>query len=262
MKRILSQSQGKIIAFALSGAIASGCGFPSLAQVPANSRLDSEPIVFFAPDLTRRGRPGGRRGAASRGGCQTVIAPEQLVALVPKTAIGKTVEEYPTVWLSIPFSSKDFHSLEFILNDSNGKMVYETLWHSTETLPGLVSFTLPPTIEPLEVGRTYDWYVTVYCQNPEQVEAESIFVGGSIVRVAPSAELQEDLTAATTERGKAVALARHGVWYDALAAIGKLQTEDSARTDWQHLLAAIGLDELASQLRVDCCRSSEQSAPE
>jgi len=263
MKQISLRHRGTILAVALACGIAGGYSTSSLARTPqtgpANSRLDGEPMIFLAPDLTRQGRPIRRSGAASRGGCPSEIDPEKLIALIPETSVGLTVQANPTIWLSLPFSPAEFHSLEFVLNHESGETVYETMLRADETRPGVVSFALPKTENSLEVDRVYNWFVTVHCQSPEQIDGQPIFAGGSILRVSPSDELNGDLTAATTERGKAVVLARHGIWYDALGAIARLHPEDSTQEDWRQLLAAIGLDELASQPLVDCCEPSEQA---
>lgn len=246
---------------ALIGAIASG--IPARAQTtftrPNSNAASLDSIVFVAPDLSGKGRPGDRSGGASRGGCQANVNPQELVALVPDTktnpSVGLTVDAHPTFWFNVPYAADKLHALEFVLLDEQERTVYQTQLAEIAPLPGIVSFRLPETTTPLAVGETYKWLIKVYCEEPQLDDPETplIFMGSSIIRVAPTPDLEDELKVARTERERAFIYARRGIWYNALTEIGNLRRTGSATADWENLLGKIDLDGIAAKPLVDCC---------
>ncbi|MGD2181244.1 DUF928 domain-containing protein [Lusitaniella coriacea] len=243
--------------FVLVCAIALSLNTPLAAQT--NSSTTEDDIEFSAPpELTRRGRSRNRRGKRSRGGCSTSVDAKQLTAIVPIVSAGLTLDGYPTFWAYIPYPTGDYHSIEFELFDERGNSIYVTQFAQTLDLPGIVSFRLPRTIEPLEVGKEYDWSVSVYCQAPESGEQPTpvIWVSNAIQRVEPNDELKKDLAGAIAEREQAIVYARHGLWYDTLTKLGSLRRLGLANGEWEQLLRdrEVNLSDLIPQPIIDCCR--------
>lgn len=253
--------QKTTLTLALIGAIASG--IPAGAQTPLarpnSSAASLDPVVFVAPDLSGKGRPGDRRGGASRGECPANINPRELVALVPDTktspSAGLTVDAHPTFWFNIPYAAREFYAIEFILLDEQENTVYQTRLSDIAPLPGIASFRLPETAAPLEVGETYKWIVKVQCKEPQPDDPETppIFTRSSIIRVAPAPDLEDKLAIASTARERALIYARQGIWYNALTEIGNLRRTGSAESEWENLLSDIELKEIAAKPLVDCC---------
>lgn len=260
MSAIYRLRWGKLGTFVLACAIALSLNIPLAAQT--NSSNSEDDIEFSAPpELTRRGRSRNRRGKRSRGGCTTAVDARQLTAIVPSVSAGFTLEDYPTFWAYIPYPSGDYHAIEFELFDDRGNTVYVTQFEETLALPGVVSFRLPHASKPLEVGKEYDWSVTVYCQDPDSAEQPTpvIWVTNAIQRIEPSDELKKELAGAIAEREQAIVYARHGLWYDTLTKLGNLRRLGLAEAEWEQLLRdrEVNLSDLAAHPIIDCCRPGE-----
>jgi peptidoglycan hydrolase-like protein with peptidoglycan-binding domain len=243
--------------------------------LPANGVVDPATRRAFWRNLSRqrrikmqganRGAPGQREAAGTRAGrCPTVDS--ALTALVPATqetlAQGKgrtsaltpaesvsalTLAEYPSFWFYVPYSPDALHSASFVLLDDKDNYVYKTTLTLSET-PGIVSFRLPSTAEPLEIGKPYRWYFLIPCdpQNPSR----SVFVNGWVQRVAPIPALMSQLETATP-RERVALYAAAGIWHEAqtiLAELRRTYPQNAAiAADWSALLQSIGLEELAQK---------------
>jgi hypothetical protein len=85
-----------------------------------------------------------------------------------------TTSELPTFWFYVPYSAA--LPGEFVLQEEADRTVNQTSLTLSGT-PGVVSLSLPPTAEPLEIDKRYHWYFTVNC------DSETIaFVHGWIQR--------------------------------------------------------------------------------
>lgn len=223
------------------------------ATLPANPARASR---FVPPPLPRRGAPGGHpQGGASRGNCP--VASPQLTALVPilpKTpdrpdvtpVWALTVSDRPTFWFYVPYPLTGDLAMEFVLQDEQGKYLYQTPLAQSGSTPGVVSVTLPATVSPLEVGKRYHWYFLIYC-----TPSNPMFVDGWIER-KPNASSQPILS-----REQAQRYAANGIWYDALTTLAQLRRQkpkDSTLTqDWTNLLQSAGLGAIAPASIADCC---------
>lgn len=259
MYKIYSLPQRKIAAIALAWAIAGGIFCPVRANPDLSGKGspgDRDSGASFSviyntpPDLSQGGRPGDRRGAAGRGICSSNVNPERLVTLVPKTIKGLTAEKFPTFWFAVPYSADNFHTVEFVLVDDRDEDVYRTEIPPTEELPGLVSVTLPKTTPELETNRTYNWFVTVYCEDPQQDEPQRIFAKGAIERIELDSAIAQELATAD-EQQKAVLYGKHGLWYEMLDQLVTLRRQGQAQENWQKVLEAVELEELSSQAIID-----------
>lgn len=243
--------------------------------LPANGVVDPATRRAFWRNLSRqrriqmqganRGAPGQRAAAGTRAGrCPAVDS--HLTALVPATkenldsdqgrtsaltplesVLGLTVTEYPTFWFYVPYSPDNVHSAEFVLLDDKDNYVYQKTLKLSEA-PGVVSFRLPSTAKPLEIGKSYRWYFLIPCD--PQKPSRSVFVNGWVQRIAPSPALMSQLKTATP-RERVALYADAGIWHEAqttLAELRRTEPNDAAiAADWSELLQSVGLEELAQK---------------
>ncbi|MEQ8754041.1 MAG: DUF928 domain-containing protein [Coleofasciculus sp. G1-WW12-02] len=239
---------------------------PTQSQ-PINSASNTpslQDMLEFNLDLSGRGRPGDRTGGASRSLCGAGKTGEPLFALIPDTNLGLTVEEHPTFWFYIPDGANKFHSMKFALWSDQGEKLYETTYRVTNTLPGVISISLPPTTPALKENQYYNWIFTVYCEDPQRASVSTdpkrVRVRGSIQRVPLTAELKQGLNSVVTPRDRAVIFARNGIWFDSITLIGNLRRTQTANralaADWTNLLEDIELEAIASQPITECCSAS------
>lgn len=232
---------------------------PISAQTP-HSPTTTSSLSFV--DLTGRGRPGNRngQGAASRGlSCNKDIPASQLVALIPQSNLGLTVDDYPTFWFYNPYTANKFHSLVFQLYPLQGDSpVYQKQVLASQTSPGIIRLTLPKTASSLVVDHDYQWTLRVYCENPAEEQATQVYVQGMIRRIPVNPELEEALKAAKNPQEQAAIYAKQGIWYNALTILGNLRlTASEVSEDWITLLEDVDLKAIASKPMVDCCRLEE-----
>ena len=200
------------------------------------------PLNYF--QVPPKGAPGKRQDEGSdRGLCPTVDV--GVTALVPPTNIGLTISEHPTFWFYIPYSDRQEKATDFVLLDENKNIVYQTSLQFDAT-PGTVGITLPANSPALEVGKKYQWTFSYIC-NPNNA-AEDALVRGYVERVAPSLEVTQELQAATTPEKRLAIYGQNGFWHDAITLLGELLlgAPDKFQRDWQSLLEAIGLEEIAN----------------
>jgi hypothetical protein len=219
----------------------------SESYLPLKS-IDQSQVIYNAPppDL---GNPDGRqRGGASRGPCRNY---ESLTALVPLTdgkVWGLTASAHPTVWFYLPHPITTDTSIEFTVQDRSDHIVYNTRFTLSETPAGLMQIALPATATPLEVGKSYQWTLAIYCDAARPFA--SVSVSGSIQRVELNPARHTQIEAATPlEQARGYAAA--GIWYDALNALATLHPTAAQHpqflTIWTELLRQGNLDTVATQ---------------
>ena len=212
---------------------------------PAKQPQEREEIVFNLPTPPSVGIPQGRhKGGGSRNYCHNQ---QNLTALVPinnKIVWGKTTATHPEFLFYLPQGSE----IEFVLQDETDNYVYFT---SRQILPerkGIVSISIPQTATPLENQKTYQWTLSVSCNNND---SESfVYVQGSMEKVALEPKINTQLQTAN-ELEKAVIYAREGIWYDAIATLAQLRQDNPDDTQinsmWNELLEQVDLTEISSQ---------------
>jgi len=215
-----------------------------LSGLAVAPRTGAEP--FQPPN---RGLPGRREGAATRG-C-VLGHPSRLMALLPDTNLGLTTEAYPTFFWYMPRSQARF--VEFSLYQTNQEGDRQLIYSSTLSVTseaGIARVSLPTHsgLPPLAVGQDYQWSVAIIC-NPNNRRGD-LRVDGWVHRIEPEPDLAQAL--ATADRSEQVSLyARHGIWFDAVAALAELQLaapEDAElQGRWQELLESVGLEAIAEQ---------------
>jgi hypothetical protein len=233
---------------------------PSQASEPSSDSAIAQSLQATG----KRGRPNKRRGTATQGpacGSDQSTKSNLLTAIVPRfDTESLTLEPRPTFWFYIPYETKGFHSVKFVLKDMTGKPVYTSNLQTTNTLPGVVSFSLPSSTKELVPNQPYNWMLTLYCQDPESATGSSnnFFVQGAIVRVSATAEVQKALEAATTPQAKLSVYTSSNLWFDAVTELGNHRRTGTGNstltTAWNELLEKLDLPDIASKPVVNCCK--------
>jgi hypothetical protein len=166
-----------------------------------------------------------------------------LTLLLPSTKLGLTVSPHPTFMVYVPQTSASV--VVFTLENQQGEGIYKTKLDLKET-PGIVSFSLPETEPPLEIGKDYKWVVSMVCQPAGPTDP---FTEGVVRRIQPNPALVSQLDRAKPF-DQVVLYAKSGVWYEAandLAILRKSQPQDpELTTAWKELLRSVGLDAISS----------------
>ncbi|MDX2215960.1 MAG: DUF928 domain-containing protein [Oculatellaceae cyanobacterium bins.114] len=197
---------------------------------------------YVPPD---RGAPGRREGGGTRGNCLRGEPP--LIALIPSTNFGTTLEARPTFYWNVPPTASPL--AEFVLLDAEDNEVYRSTFQLSGD-PGIMAFSLKDQANApdLEIGKDYHWYFSLICDPDDR--SGDIFSEGWIQRIAPPTTLTSQL-AATAEGDRPRVYAQAGIWYDALNSMANLrQTQPrnpEIATQWTTLLRSVGLDTLAEQ---------------
>jgi hypothetical protein len=199
-------------------------------------------------------KPGGERGCPS-------VAQKPLTALVPVTKEadgtqlhwGLTTKERPTFWFYVPYELKSIRSAKFSLRNQAKQTVYETPVTLTGA-PGVISISLPSTAPPLEINNWYQSYlfIDISCEPNAPLEKDS--AQGWVKREALAPALKSELDNATTPQQRAMLYAKHGVWYEVVMTLAELSRTDPKDAEWTKLLQSVGLDAIASEPIVNCCK--------
>ena len=221
-----------------------------------NGQLNQSLIFAAPPPPPDIGEPGKRAEAGSRGCGQDInklqtSSQKRLTALVPvysksELVFGTTIREHPSFLFYVPYAS-DFASGEFVLEDeAENQTIYKTPLTGT---PGVVNLHLLSKAAPLEIGKRYRWYFNIYCNKDKQIIAN---VEGYVKREQLKPTLKTQLEKATP-RQQVNLYAANGIWYEALSAANELRRTNSQDTSWTALLKAVGLNDFATEPKVECC---------
>lgn len=233
----------------------------TLSQPLSNQQnIQETQIIFNDPTPPSQGSPSGRqRGGASRGPCREF---ETLTALVPaKNGIisGKTTSDRPTFWFYLPKQLTEQTPVEFFVYDANDNKVYNTHFTAPGTRSGLIKLTIPDTAKSLEVGKTYSWTFSIYCDPASPSKA--VFVEGTIQRVNPDPNLQNRLQTATSIEQVSL-YAANGIWFEALNTLANLYQTNSGQksiaTAWISLLQQAKLESLTQIPFTPCCTPEQR----
>ncbi|MDF5729590.1 MAG: DUF928 domain-containing protein [Rhizonema sp. PD38] len=218
--------------------------------------------IFVLPKIPPQLSPisGRRAGMGSRDECPAVAT--ALTALVPLQGVQKvgkqtdesmigivgasTASERPTFWFYVPYT-QDLANLssEFILQNSMGKDVYRNAI-ALPPKPSVIGIPLPNTVTPLEVGKTYHWYLKVHCQ---QTASVPVYVEGDIQRVNLDSRVMQQLAAADPQK-KIIIYAKEGIWFEALTMLAQKRLSNSndasVKEAWQSLLQSVNLGNIAT----------------
>jgi Domain of Unknown Function (DUF928) len=233
-------------------------------SLTANSREKSnQSLIFVAPPPPQDiGEPGKRAEAGSRG-CEqdvkkplTSVSQKRLTALVPayskpELVFATTIAEHPSFWFYLPYSSS-FAYGEFVLEDeAQNQTIYKT---SLTQTPGVVNLRLPSQATPLEMDKRYRWYFNIYCKKDNRIIAD---VEGYVKREQLNSALKAQLKKATLSQ-RVTLYAANGIWYEALSTANELRRTQPQDNSWAALLHTVGLKEIATEPKVECCNLENQ----
>jgi Domain of Unknown Function (DUF928) len=195
------------------------------------------------------GAPRQASGGASRVGNlnpSTVAAsgPAALIAVLPQSFYGTTLSERPTMMVYLPASNAQ--EAVFSLKDEAGNMQHQM------TIPvagksGLIAVKLPANAPALAVGKNYQWFLGLKLDG--QLSPSTPYVDGWIQRIQPSTELTTALQQKNLLK-QAEALGKNGVWYDCVATMATLRTNQPENVtiikQWEELLSSVSLKEIVT----------------
>jgi hypothetical protein len=205
------------------------------------------------------------RGAGGRGRCPTTGIP--LTAIVPtknQYTGGLTLEEHPILWFYVPYySSKELSSAKLVLLDAEKNIVFQKKVRLPDT-PGIIKLRLPYE---LAINKTYIWYFSIICDLQKPTRNPS--VKGWIQRVEPTRDLIQQLERIdqqkddlTKQQQKYLAYIQNNIWYETLTNLAESRRNDplerTFHDDWDALLNALDMPELAQEPIVNCCTLEEK----
>lgn len=218
-----------------------------------------EQITLKSPGQDRLNQleitPGNRIEDYPATRCQGYHPPIPLIALIPPSTLGVTLDEYPTLYFYIPEVNLKNVQVEFSLYNQD----LDTILYEQEiTLPDsdtIVAVDLgnAPDLPALEVNKPYFWSLSIIFDPFDR--SDSTYVTGWIQRITPNPQLNQQLNRATPEAKPAI-YANHGIWYETLESLVQLrcsQPDNSTfSSNWQSLLEQVGLSEIATKPLAQC----------
>ncbi|WP_017315035.1 DUF928 domain-containing protein [Mastigocladopsis repens] len=235
-----------IVSFILALIFFISCPSPVLAQNKNPFQVVLEGIQSLFAPRTTKGAPVGRvRGGAGRGRCPTLASLESnepgidalpLSALVPtisnrlnrdveqlaksvssEIVWSKTTEAYPSFWFYIPYvyEESELEYAKFVILDEDKHIVTGPIFFQLpdKTVvagkPSLAKFTLPRNEKPLVIGKQYNWYFSIVCN--ERKPSRNPSVTGWIQRVGLRILAPKDY----------MYYAKQGIWYDTVTRLAE-----------------------------------------
>lgn len=200
-----------------------------------------------------RGTPPTRQGTGTRGDCGQPAGLPPLTALVGSDR-PETVSIRPVFWVYIPYRPKEIASAEFSLQDGENDVLRASLTLPAST-PGVVGISLPETVKPLQVGKSYRWYVEVMCSNQRKLSSPPS-VTGLVKRVEPPASFKTELQQVGRSGDRAgviisrtLVLSKYGFEFDVLNELAQYRINDPQSSvvsgKWGELLYDVGLESVA-----------------
>lgn len=221
---------------------------PTLAQSSPPPATDpAEALLISSRAYTPPAGSQSSGGASTGGGVRGCGA--EMLALAPAfTSPGQTFAERPTfVWY---IGEVPTDRLNFTLFHQSAAGESEVFSQDlTAAAPGYQAFTLPAEAAPLQVGETYRWVTTLYCE--EATNDVMRWIEADVSIVEPPASLPLLDTVAPTPWQKGLRFARAGYWYDALAQVYAGDTADARALRQALLLDVADLAETADSSSSD-----------
>ncbi|MEL6938998.1 MAG: DUF928 domain-containing protein [Cyanobacteria bacterium J06598_1] len=218
------------------------------------------PIEFNPGRSLNPGRPRGRRrGGGSRGSCQAALpltaiayADSRMVEElgVPRTdeiVGGLTVQPNPILWFYLPAPVQEMGA-ELVVTDSQEQVAFLGTLNGETERDGIVGLKIPA---PLETGETYQWFLTVDCD-----ETERMTVNGWVERTVVGLDATRTLAQATA-RNRVALSASYGFLQDAVSEMVQLRyfelDDELVQQDWEQMLATLELSDLSDVPVLPCC---------
>ncbi|HEY9727019.1 MAG TPA: DUF928 domain-containing protein [Chroococcales cyanobacterium] len=234
---------------------------PNRLGINNSNKIQIHFVPAAKPTLPDNGTPSTNHGTGSRGGCPYKKELPPMTNLTGSENLELTLNAHPTFWVYVPYTQKEAVSGDFSLQDGDNE-VYSAHFQPPIT-PGIVSISLPPTLKPLEVGKTYNWYFNINCSPPKFSEPPDS-VGGQVQRLARSGEFESEFKTAKTPIERITIYAKHHVWYDTLTELAQLCLKEpqnsTLKQAWSELLSDrnVGLAQVAQEPIVGTVTASSQ----
>jgi Domain of Unknown Function (DUF928) len=237
--KVIGLSPIKVFAIALGflTSISSPVGANSQLNhfVNLTFELKQNILISSQKDPPNRGTPPSREGTGSRGDCLYKQDKPPLTRLVGGTNSKLTVNNYPTLWFYIPYTRQESPLGQFYLQDEKDE-IYKTSFQLPDK-PGIVSISLPSTVKPLEVGKTYRWYLDITCPSKRGSKEATTpaSLTGVVEKIKPSSALENELKTATNPVEQIKIYAKNGIWIDALTEVVKQRQKQPDNSTFKQL---------------------------
>lgn len=238
---------------------------------PGSEVRESGRLRLTVPPPSEGEKPTGTdSGAGTRpldqSKCPTVD--RRITALVPVirgVVGGSTLAGHPTFWFYVPYAGSEIDKISFVVQNERYENLHLPVELKPAKTPGAIGIQLPSASMPLEVGKEYRWYFTVYCDPEEPTDFDS--VEGVVRRLEVSSALASQLESATPSDRIAL-YAENSIWYDALTLLGEILRADPNNPqliqDWKDLLTLRTQEGDSSNIEAkiaDCCNFDDNSNP-
>lgn len=155
-----------------------------------------------------------------------------LTAIAPIDSNGLTTVSHPTFWLDLPETSA--RQAILLIKEGSNSNWHQLATHSQQSIDvegkaGIVGIKLAEDAPPLEIGKNYQWIITLVCS--DRPNPNDPLVTAGIKRVDES-QITINLPATSTQLDRASLYAEKGVWYDALDI---LVGSKSSLSDWNNV---------------------------
>ncbi len=192
-------------------AILWGYCLPPPAEPQSAESPPAEPIVYTPP---KRGAPGGREGAGTRGSKEPIST---LAVLAPKNHTGLTAQAQPVLYWYL--SQETRHSVEVILTAQQSVQPLLVIHLNPPLQPGIQRVRLADHNVRLVPGVLYRWSVALVPDAAQRSAA--LTTTGTIERIELPDELRGQLRQSNTITSARL-YATAGLWYDTIVVLSEL----------------------------------------
>ena len=188
------------------------CGILWGYCLPQAAEAQPDDTIIYKPP--KRGAPGGREGAGTRGLRESLPT---LAVLAPQNHTGLTVQEQPVLYWYL--SQETRHPVEVILTDRQSVKPLLAIRLNPPLQPGMQRVRLADYNTHLAPGVLYKWSVSLVRDAAQR--SYDVTTAGTIERVELPNELRGQLVQANTMTSARL-YATAGLWYDTIAALSEL----------------------------------------
>ena len=223
----------KIILLTVSSLLFLLTSFKTLKTFANEEKNNIDTPVLFRPPGEKP--PEDTEGGGSRddgNSCDRATADRStFTAIAPIGYSGLTTIERPTFWIHLPETSAQ-QAILLIKEGSNSNW-HQSMTHWQQSIDvrkaGIVGIKLARNAPALEIGKNYQWVVSLICG--DRPNPNDPLVAAEIKRVAES-QITTGVPTTLTQLERASLYAKQGVWYDALDI---LVAEKSSLSNWNNI---------------------------
>jgi uncharacterized protein DUF928 len=209
MKGVIRRDRQGIVGLTLIWLV---CGMLWGYCLPQPVAAQPDDMIIYRPP--KRGAPGGREGAGTRGLREPLPT---LTVLAPQAHTGLTVKEQPVLYWYL--SQETRHPVEVVLTDQQSVKPLLAIRLDPPVQPGVQRVRLADYNVRLTPGVLYTWSVALIRDAAQR--SYDVLTAGTIERV----ELPEALRGQLVHANRMTAArlyATEGLWYDTIAALSEL----------------------------------------